>query len=73
MTYPLRDLERCYHAMPDGSMEYLFDADRMHREHYYLNIEAPRSAVLISDGRMWDPISTGHNIWATKRPSKGIA
>lgn len=65
MTYPLRDLDRRYHAMPDGSMEHLFDADRLHREHYYLNIEAARAAVLIADGQMWDPIYTHLNIWET--------
>lgn len=63
MTTPLRDLERRYHAMPDGSMEHLFDADRMHRDHYYLNTEAARATVLIRDGHMWDPIYTSLGIW----------
>ena len=66
MTSPLRDLERRYHAMPDGSMDHLFDADRMHRDHYYLNTEAARAVVLIHDGHMWDPIYTRLDIWATR-------
>ena len=66
MTSPLRDLERRYHAMPDGSMDHLFDADRMHRDHYYLNTEAARAVVLIRDGNMWDPIYTRLDIWATR-------
>ena len=66
MTYPLASHERRYHAMPDGSMEHLFDADRLHREHYYLNTEAARAVVLIRDGSMWDPIYTSLDIWATR-------
>ena len=66
MTYPLASHERRYHAMPDGSMEHLFDADRLHREHYYLNTEAARAVVLIHDGHMWDPIYTRLNIWETR-------
>ena len=66
MTYPLASHERRYHAMPDGSMEHLFDADRLHREHYYLNTEAARAVVLIRDGHMWDPIYTRLDIWETR-------
>ena len=62
----LQDLSRRYHAMPDGSMDHLFDADRMHRHHYYLNTEAARAVVLIDDGHMWDPIYTRHDIWKTR-------
>ena len=46
---PTQLLERRYHIMPDGSMEHLFDADRMHREHYWSNTEAARAVVLIHD------------------------
>lgn len=63
---PTQFLERRYHVMPDGSMEHLFDADRMHRDHYYLNIEAARAVVLIDDGHMWDPMYTTPDIWATR-------
>ena len=62
----LQDLPRRYHAMPDGSMEHLFDADRMHSAHYWRNIEAARAVVLIHDGHMWDPIYTRLDIWATR-------
>ena len=66
MTSPLRDLDRAYHRMPHGSMEHLFDADRMHREHYWSNTEAARAVVLIRDGHMWDPIYTRLDIWETR-------
>lgn len=62
---PIQILERRYHAMPHGSMDHLFDADRMHRDHYYQNTEAARAVVLISDGQMWDPVYTSHDIWGT--------
>ena len=63
---PTQLLERRYHIMPDGSMEHLFDADRMHREHYWSNTEAARAVVLIHDGHMWDPIYTRPDIWETR-------
>lgn len=64
MTTPtIQPLARPHVCMPNGSMDHLFDADRVNADSIWRNTEDQRRRVTIINNEMWDQLTPAPNIW----------